>query len=139
MTMTQDHPVRRGQKYKRLLLGLVAVGVVALIGGMVIDQHLAGLVVYAVGALGALAVTLYGQFSDSITFMDERDQRLHERASNATVSVVSYVGLPTVVALYLLDATGRFEIGPALWGGIWTLSGFYLLWGVVYLGLRYRS
>lgn len=121
------------------MLGLVAVGVVALFVGIEIDRRLAGLIVYAVGALGALAVTLYAQFSDSITFMDERDRRLHERASNVTVSVVSYVGLPTIVALYLLDATGRYAIPPTVWGGIYALSAFYLLWGVVYLGLRYRT
>ena len=139
MTMTQDHPIRRGQTYKRLMLGLVAVGVVALFVGIGIGQQLAGLVVYALGALGALVVTLYAQFSESVTFLDERDQRLHERASNATVSVVSYVGLPTIVVLYLLDATGRYVIPPMVWGGIYALSAFYLLWGVVYLGLRYRT
>lgn len=139
MTMTQEHPVRRGQKYKRLLLGLVAVGVLALFVGVGMDQRLAGLVVYAVGALGTLIVTLYAQFSDSVTFLDERDQRLHERASNTTISVVSYVGLPTIVVLYLLDATGRYVIPPIVWGGIYALSGFYLLWGVVYLGFRYRT
>jgi len=136
---TQQTPIQRGQKYKRLMLGLVAIGVVAFLGGMAIDQYLAGLIVYAVGALGAIVITLYAQFSDSITFLDERDQRLHERASHATVSVVSNVGLPTIVVLYLLDATGRYAIPSTVWGGILTLSAFYLLWGVVYVYYRYQG
>ena len=137
--MSTTHPIRRGKKYKRLLLGLVAVGVVAFVGGIAIDQYLAGLVVYAVGALGAIAITLYGQFSDSITFLDERDRQFHEQASHTTISLVSNVGLPTIVVLYLLDATGRYAISPTVWGGIVTLSGFYLLWGGVYLYYRYRG
>ncbi|AQL41832.1 hypothetical protein BV210_03480 [Halorientalis sp. IM1011] len=137
--MTPTHPIRRGQKYKRVMLGFVAIGVLAFFAGMLIDQYLAGLIVYAVGAMGALVVTVYAEFSDAITFLDERDQRLHERASHATVSAVSYVALPIIVALYLLDAIGQYDIPPVVWGGIWVLSAFYLLWGAVYTVYRYRT
>lgn len=137
--MTATHPARRGQQYKRALLGLVAVGVVAIFVGAEVDQYLAGLVVYGVAAVGAVGLCLYAQFSDAVTFLDERDRRLHERASHTAVSVVSYVGVPSIVALYLLDATGRFEIPPAAEGAIWAFSAFYLAWGAVYLAYRYRS
>jgi len=137
--MSPTHPVRKGQQYKRALLGLVAIGVVAMFVGVEVGRNFAGLVVYSVAALGAVALTLYGQFSDSVTLMDERDRRLHERASNAVVSLFSYVGVPTVVALYLLDATGRFVIGPTIWGAIYGFSAFYLLWGVVYVAFRLRT
>jgi uncharacterized membrane protein len=137
--MTATHPANRGQHYKRLTIVLVAIGMASLLIGIEIGRNLAGLVGYAVCVLGILVVTLYGQFSDSVTLMDERERRLHERASNATVSLVSYVGLPSVVTLYLLDATGRYVIGPTLWGTIWALSAFYLLWGGVYTLFRLRS
>ncbi|WP_246987515.1 DUF2178 domain-containing protein [Halorientalis marina] len=136
--MSSTHPVRKGQRYKRLLLGLVAFGVVALFVGIGIVQNFAGLVVYA-AALGATGLTLYGQFSESITFSDERERRLNERASNAVVSLFSYVGLPTVVVLYLLDATGRYVVGPTVWGAIYAFSAFYLLWNAVYVAFRVRS
>jgi uncharacterized membrane protein len=136
---SSTHPVRKGQRYKRLLLGLVGFGVVALFVGIGIGQNFAGLVVYAAAALGATGLTLYGQFSESVTLLDERDRRLHERASNAVVSLFSYVGLPTVVVLYLLDATGRYVIGPTVWGAIYAFSAFFLLWGAVYMVFRLRS
>lgn len=137
--MTTTHPARRGQQYKRALLALVAIGVVAVFVGAEVDRYLAGLVVYAVAAVGAVGLCLYAQFSDTVTFLDERDRRLHERASHTVVSLLSYVGVPAIVGLSLLDATRRFEIPPAAEGAIWTFSGFYLAWGVVYLAYRYRS
>jgi|APHM01.1.fsa_nt_gi hypothetical protein len=137
--MTTIHPARRGQQYKRALLALVAVGVVAVVVGAEVDQHLAGPVVYAVAAVGAVRVCLYAQFSDGMSFLDERDLRLHQRASHTVVSLASYVGMPSIVALFLLDATGRLEIPPAGEGAIWAFSVFYLAWGGVYLAYRHRS
>jgi len=121
------------------MLGLVVIGVASLFVGIETERRLAGLSVYALTALATLALTLYGQASDRVTMLDERDRRLHERASHTVVSVVSYAGLPAVVALYLLDATGRYIIGPTVWGVIYGFSAFYLVWGVVYLYHRSRS
>ena len=137
--MSSTHPIEKGQRYKRFLFGLVAVGVVALFVGIEVGQNFAGLVVYSVASFGVVALSLYGQFSDSVTYFDERDQELNERASHIAVSLVSYIGLPTIVVLYLLDATGRFVIGPTVWGAIFAFSGFYLLWGALYTAVRFRS
>ena len=104
--MTTTHPARRGQQYKRALLALVAVGVVAVFVGAEVDQYLAGLVVYAVAATGAVALCLYARFSDGITFLDERDRRLPPRRSHPPPPPGPFLGGPSQIALFLLLAHG---------------------------------
>lgn len=137
--MPTEHPIQRGQRYNRIIMAVFGVGVLAFFVGMAIDQTAAGLVVYAVSGVVGVVATLYLQFVSSTKLGDERDRRLHERTSGTVSSVVAYVGLPAVIGLYLADEFTAYTISSTLWGAIYALSALYLLWGVVYLGYRYRS
>ncbi|MFB6141878.1 MAG: hypothetical protein ABEJ30_00885 [Halorientalis sp.] len=139
MMTTQDHPARKGQRYNRIIMAVLAVAVLALFAGTAIGRTFAGLVVYAVACFGGVAALVYLQFGTSVQLGDERDRRLHDRASGALVMLVAYLGLPVIVGLYLLDATGYYTIPPVVWGAIYALSGLYLAWGAVYAVVRYRT
>jgi len=139
MSTTTTHPVQEGQRYRRMLLGLYAVAVVGFGAGVLLDQFLAGLVVYSLGALGGVVATLYLEFWSPVQLLDERDRRVHERASHAVVNLFAYVGLPTFVGLFLLDATGTYAFGPTASGVLYAFSGFYLVWGAAYVVLRRRT
>lgn len=137
--MTEIPPIRKGQRYRRLVIGVFTLGIAALVVGMLVDQTLAGLVIYAAAAFTGILTTLYLEFGTAIPLYDEREVRLYERASHATINLLAYVGLPVVIGLYLLDATGQYAIGPTLAGGIYAYSALGLLWGAVYVVYRLRA
>lgn len=137
--MNATHSIQRGQRYRRLIMGGMAVGVVAFLAGMLLDQVLAGLVVYAVAGVGGVAALLYLRFLSPVELTDERQVRLQERASNAVVCLFAYAGVPVWIGVFLLDATGHYEIGPTVAGSLYTFGTFYLVLGAVYLALWLRS
>ena len=136
---TSQSPVQRGRRYRRSIIGLAAVGVVALLAGMAVGRSLTGLVIYALAVLGMFGVLAYGHVSDSVALGDEREQRLERRASHLTFQMFGYAGLCTFVALFLLDASGRYEIAGAAETLLYAFSAVSLTWGAVYILLRYRS
>ncbi|WP_335999634.1 DUF2178 domain-containing protein [Halorientalis halophila] len=137
--MSTTHPIQRGQKYKRAILGLFAVAFAGFIAGLVLDQMVAGLAVYGVAAVAGVALTLYVQFGSSVRLLDEREQRIEERASHAVINLFAYVGVPTFATLFLLEATGYYEFGPTVSGVLYAFSAIYLVWGLLFTLLRYRT
>ncbi len=137
--MTATRPIRKGQRYNRIVIAVFAVGVLSFFVGMALDRYVVGLVVYSVACLSGVAALLYLRFVSTVRLADEREQRLHERASGAYVTLVAMVGLPVVIGLYLFDATRYYTISPFLWGAISAVSGLYLLWGAIYAIYQYRS
>jgi uncharacterized membrane protein len=138
MSTTNSNPVQRGRTYRRLTIGLVAVGCAVLWGGMSIGQTLPGLVVYAATAVGAVGITLYGQFSDEVSLGDEREAQLERRASHLVFQLFGYLGLFAFIALFLLDATGRMAFPPMAEPLLYAFSIISLTWGLVYAGYRLR-
>ena len=136
---TSRHPVQRGQQYRRAILGAFAVAVVGLAVGIALDRQLARLVVYAAGCLTGVAGTLYLEYLSPVELYDERGRRHAERASNAVVNLFAYVGLPAFIGLFLADATGVYELGATAAGALYAFSAFYLVWGAVYVLVRFRS
>jgi hypothetical protein len=137
--MTPEHPIRRGQRYNRIIMAVFGVGILAFFAGMLADQYLAGLVVYAIACLSGIGALLYFQFVSSVELGDERDRRLHNRTSGTVITVAAFVGLPIVIGLYLADATQYYTISPTVWGAIFAFAGLYLLWGAVYTVYRYQQ
>ena len=131
--------MQKGQRYNRIVTAVFAVGVLSFFVGVALDQYVAGLVVYSVAGLSGVAALLYLRFVSPVRLADERQQRLHERASGTLVTLVAMVGLPVVIGLYLFDATGYYAISPFLWGVISGFSGLFVLWGGIYTVLRYRA
>jgi hypothetical protein len=137
--MTTTRPIQKGQRYNRIVIAVFVVGVLSFFVGMALDRHVVGLVVYSVAGLSGVAALLYLRFASSVRLADERQQRLHNRASGAFVTLVAMVGLPTVIGLYLFDATSYYAISPFLWGAISAVGGLYLLWGAICTVYRYQS
>lgn len=138
--MNSTHSIQRGQRYRRLIVGGMLAGVVAfLFAGVVLDQVLAGLVVYAVAGVGGIVALLYFQFASSVRLVDERQVRLQERASNVVLRLFAYVGIPVWIAVFLLEATGHYEIGPTVAGSLYTFSAIYLVLLAVYVTMWLRS
>jgi uncharacterized membrane protein len=121
------------------MIGLVAVGVAALLVGTAIGRELPGLVVYAATVVGAFAIVAYGRLSDGIALEDEREAELERRASHLTVTLVGFPALFVFVALFLLDATGRMTFPAVAEPLLYAYSVFFLAWGAVYGVLRFRS
>ena len=136
--MTTTSPIRRGRRYRRAIYGLIAVGMAGLIGGVLLEQSFAGLVVYALTVLPAVALALFAQFASPVTLQDERERELERRASNITFQLFGYLGLFAFVALLLLDATGRYALTTRTTTLLYAYAAICLTWGGLYLVLRFR-
>lgn len=137
--MATTHPIQTGRRYRRAIYGLIVIGIVSLLGGLFLDQSLAGLLIYAVTIFGAVGLALFVQFGSSVELQDERERELGRRASNITFQLFGYLGLFTFVALFLLDATGRYELTTRTTTLLYAYAVICLTWGGIYTVLRYRS
>lgn len=129
---TTNGPTLTRQRYRGLVYGIAAIAILALLTGLAIDQHLAGTVVYMVGAWIAGGITVGAPVWSDQTLQDERDYELHNRASGLLVGIAMVVGLSVLPALYVLDAGDIVEITGAVSGVVLTLSALFLLYGVCF-------
>lgn len=136
--MTSIHPIQQGKRYRRLIYGLIALGIVSLWAGMAIDRSFVGLVVYAVAVVTAFGMLMYVRFRSPISLADEREHELEKRASHVTVQLFGYIGLFAFIALFLLDATGRYVLGTVETTLLYAYAAITLTWGAIYVALRYR-
>lgn len=137
--MATTNPMQQGKRYRRLIIVLAAIAIAILAGGMVVDQVLPALLVYAALATIAIGTELYVRFVSDVPLMDERERELHRHASHITIWLFGYVGFFVLVGLMILDAMNVRELGPV---GETLLDAFavvYLSWGAIYLLLRYRQ
>jgi len=123
--------------YRKLVYGVVSVGILGLLVGILLDRHLFGTVVYLLGAwVGGGIAFLVPRWSDA-PLQDERDYELHNRASGLAMGITMALGLGVVPALYVLDAGGYVETTGTIGGGILVASGLFLLYGLC-LGIVQR-
>jgi len=134
-TDTSTHPrsVKR-RRYRRLLYASILAGVLGFILADNLGYQLIGLAVYWTGIL-AFAGLWKGT---DVTLFDERDVALERRTSLLTLQVAAVVGLFWMSAIVVLDGTTTADIPDRVSGGFLTLSGLFVLYGVIYLGLRYK-
>jgi len=130
VTSTHDTSGQARRRYRLLVYGIVAAGVIGLFTGVLLEQRLAGTVVYLVAAWVGGGITFLAPRVSDATLQDERDYELHNRASGLTVGILTVVGLGTVPALYVLDAGGQFDIPETVWGAIWLGSSLFVLYAV---------
>ena len=132
MTATNNTSRLTRQRYRAVVYGIGGVAILGLLAGFVLDQHLAGTLIYLLGAwiAGGIAV-LAPKWSDA-TLQDERDWELHNRASGLLVGITMVLGLSILPALYVLDAGNYLEITGVASGVIFTLSALFLLYGVCF-------
>ena len=124
----------RRRRYKQLMYGSLAVGMVGIFVGTYLDQFVAGVVVYWAGFVGMLAVW---QLSP-VTLYDERETAIERKAGDYTMTVFAFVlvgGAPGGIAL---EESGVLTLPPEFSGAMWTLVAVYAVFGVIYTVLRHR-
>jgi len=130
MSSAHDTSGLTRQRYQRIVYGLVAVGIVGLVAGIAFDAHLAGTVIYLLGAWAGAGIAYGAPRLTDATLQDERDRELHNVASGLTMGVSMTLGIGIIPALYVLDAGGYVTLDGAPGGVVLTLSALYLLYGV---------
>jgi len=127
--------LRRRRRYKRLMYGSLAAGIIGLFVGSYLDRFLAGVIVYWAGFFGMIGIW---QFSP-VTLYDERDTAIERKASDYTLGVFAFVlviGAPGGIAL---EEGGVLTLSPAFGGAMWALVAVYAVFGANYTALRRRS
>lgn len=135
ITHSTEHRIETRRRYKRLMFGCLAVGIVGLLIGSFLDLHLTGVLIYWAGFFGMLGVW---QFSP-VTLYDERDTAIERKASDYTLGVFAIAGVLAIPGLVALEAEGILTL-PAAFGGIaLTFVVVFVLYGVIYTVLRQRA
>ena len=116
------------------MTGSILVGVVGFLAALELERPLVGLAVYWVGILGFVGIWK----GTSVQLYDERDAALERRASQLTIQVIAVVAVLLMAVLVIVEATEAMEVPPRVVGGFLTLSGLGLLYGAIYLFVRYR-
>lgn len=125
----------RQRRYRRLMFGFVAAGVVlGLTLREVLDAPLLGEAAYWVGIVGFLAVW----WGTSVELFDERDRSLERRASHLTVSVFAVVLVVGASAARVLSYTDTYAVPSEVWAVLWGYVALFATFGLAYAWLRYR-
>ena len=123
------------RRYKRLMYGALFVGILGLFVGVLVDQFVAGVVVYWAGFFGMLAVWKLSP----IDLYDERDTAIERKASGYTLNVLAFVLVVGAPGGIVLERGGVVELPAAFDGAMWTLVAVFVLFGVTYTALRRRT
>lgn len=139
MEANQTHSGLTRQTYRRLVYAIIGVGILGLFAGFILDQHIAGTVIYLLGAWIGGAIAFITPKLSSAKLQDERDQELHNRASGLAMGISMVLGLSLIPALYVLDAGGYVNLSGAPGGAILTASALFLLYGVCFGVVQRRN
>lgn len=132
---SEPSPLAKQRKYRRLMVGFVGGGVLlALLLREVLGYPLVSEVVYWVGIVGFLAVWL----GTSVTLFDERDRALERRASQLTLTLFAPVLVVAASLARVLPKVSDYAVPEAVGHALYGYVALYGMFGVVYLGLRYR-
>ena len=130
-----NHGIDRRKRYRILMYGSLAVGILGLVLGSFIEQYLAGVVVYWAGFFGMLGIW---QLSP-VTLFDERDQHIERKASDYTLSVFAFVLVLGGPGGIVLEQGEIFALPAVFDGAMWTLVAVYAMFGVIYTSLRIQG
>lgn len=125
----------RQRRYRRLMFGFVAAGVVL---GLTLREALGapllGEAVYWVGIVGFIAVW----WASPVTLFDERDRSLERRASHLTLSLFAVVLVVGASTARVLTYTDTYAVPSQVWVALWAYVALFVTFGVAYVWLRYR-
>ncbi len=127
--------IDKRQRYKRLMYGSLAVGMVGIVAGSFLGQYLVGVLVYWAGFFGMLAIW---QLSP-VTLYDERDAELERKASDYTLGVLAIAGVLAIPGLVLLESEGVLTLPAAFDGAALLFVAIFAVFAVIYTGLRLRA
>jgi len=132
MASSHTDPWLTRQRYRGLVYGIAGVGILSLLVGTVIDQHLAGAAIYLIGAWIGGGIAFLAPLLSDARLQDERDYELHNRASGLAMGITMGLGLGLLPAVYVLDAGGYIELSGAPAGAIVLASAIFLLYGICF-------
>ena len=131
-----SNPLAQQRFYRRLLGGFIVGGTAV---GLVLREGLGypllGEAIYWLGIVGFLAVWR----GTPVTLFDERDRALERRASQLTLVLFAVVLVLGASSARVLSYVTTYEVPAAIWTVLWGYVALFGVFGVVYLGLRYRS
>lgn len=122
------------RRYRRLMVLAVVAGVIGFAVADELGYPLVGLGVYWVGVLAFLAIWK----GTSVTLFDERDASLERRASLVTLQVAAFALVLALTTLVVVNETTTTEIPERVWGAYLGISALFVVFGIVYLVLRYK-
>lgn len=122
------------RRYRRLMYGTLLGGVLGFIIAVELGYQLVGLAVYWIGVLAFVGIWK----AASVQLFDERDVSLERSASLLTLKIAGVAGVLWMSTMVVLNTTTTIEIPDRVWGGFLTLSGMFVLYGTIYLVLRYQ-
>lgn len=102
----------------------------ALAVGAALERPLLGVGLYAVGLTAAVSLP----YATDVRLFDERDDRIHRRASGLTLALFGWLSAVAYPSLVVLSGTDHFSWGPASTAVAWTTVAVY---GVYLLALCY--
>lgn len=116
------------------MYGSLLGGVLGFVIAVEVGYQLVGLAVYWVGILVFVGIWK----GTSVQIFDERDVSLERSASLLTLKIAGVVGVLWMSALVVVNTATAVEVPDRISGGFLTLSGLFILYGTVYLALRYK-
>ena len=122
------------RRYRRLMYGAVLAGVLGFLAADELGHPLVGLGVYWAGIIAFVGIWK----GTSVQLFDERDASLERRASHATLQVAAVALVLGMTTLVVVNETTTGEIPERVWGAYLGISALFVVFGVVYLALRYR-
>jgi uncharacterized membrane protein len=122
------------RRYRRLMYGAMIAGVLGLIAAESVGYPLVGVGLYWLGVIVFFAI-LRGT---TVTLFDEREREIERRASHITLLLFGIAMIAIAPALSALSELGSYTAPPAVEGALFTIAGEAIVFGVVYLWLRYR-
>lgn len=135
MMSESDHTrLAKRRRYRRLMYASILVGVVGFVVADEFGYQLVGLAVYWIGILAFVGIWK----GTAIELFDERDVDLERRTSLLTLQIAAVVGVLWMSTMVVLNTVTTMDIPDRVLGGFLTLSGLFVLYGAVYLALRYR-
>ena len=134
-THSAKQRIEQRRRYKRLMYGSLAAGIVALPVLSFLDQYLLGVLIYWAGFFGMLAIWKFSP----VTLYDERDIAIERKASDYTMAVFAFVlvlGAPGGIGL---ERAEILALPEAFHGAMWALVTLYVAYAAIYTTLRYRA
>ncbi|MFB6120424.1 MAG: hypothetical protein ABEJ68_04830 [Halobacteriaceae archaeon] len=126
--------LERIRRYRWTMYACIVVGTLGFVGATRLDRPLVGVAVYWTGIAGFLAVWR----GTSVTLFDERDKSLERRAGAITLCLVGAAGVVGGSALFVLVRLRDIDVPPEVEGALYAWAVVFGVFGVVYLGLKYR-
>lgn len=120
--------------YRRLLAADLAVAVGGSLALRSLGYPLVGEGLYLLGVVGFLAIW----WGTPVTLFDERDVALERRASTVTLGLFAFVLVGGASALRILSALGAYTVSPMVEGALYGYAAQFLVFGLVYVALRFR-